>query len=96
MYLSHNLKPGHRYRLQIVSRGHRPVVGTGFQYYTYIQNRRLYVGHKPLELRGKTPLSVTFDQPISQRPAEWSMAENVVLRQGRGLTVRLFDLGTHK
>lgn len=96
LYLSHNLKPGHRYRLQIVSRGHRPVIGIGFQYFTYIQNRRLYVGHRPLNLRGTTPLSTTFSQPAGKKPSEWSLAENLMLRRGRGLTVRLFDLGAHK
>lgn len=96
LYISHNLKAGHRYRLQVVSQGHRPVVGNGFEYFTYIQNRRLYVGHKPLNLHGMTPLSTTFGQPIGTKPAEWSVTENIVLRHGRGLTVRLFDLGTSK
>lgn len=96
LYISHNLRPGHRYRLQILSRGHRPVVGTGLEYFTYIQKRRLYVGHKPFNLHGTTPMSRTFVQPGGKRPAEWSLAETLVLRRGRGLTVRLFDLGPHK
>lgn len=95
LYISQSLKPGHRYRFQIVSRAHRPVVGNGFEYFTYIQNRRLYVGHKSLDLNGTTPLSTTFGQPIGKKPGEWSITENIVLRHGRGLTVRLFDLGTH-
>lgn len=96
LYISHNLKPGHRYRLQVVSRGHRPVVGIGFQYFTYIQRRRLYVGHQPLNLHGTTPMSTTFTQPAGTKLSEWSLAENLVLRRGRGLTVRLFDLGVHR
>lgn len=96
VYLSHNLKPGHRYRLQVIARGHWPVVGSGFEYYTYFQNRRLYVGQKPLTLHGTTPVFITFRQPISRKPAEWNMAENVVLRRGHGLTLQLFDLGAAK
>jgi hypothetical protein len=96
LYISHNLRPGHRYRLEIISRGHRPVIGTGFEYFTYIQKRRLYVGHQPLNLHGTTPMSTTFTQPSGKKPAEWSLAENLVLRRGRGLTVKLFDLGAQK
>lgn len=96
VYLSHNLKPGHRYRLEVIARGHWPVVGSGFEYYTYFQNRRLYVGQKPLALHGTTPVSITFRQPISKKPAEWNMAENVVLRRGHGVTLQLFDLGVQK
>lgn len=96
VYISHNLTPGHRYRLQVVARGRQPVVGSGFEYYTFMRNRRLYVGQRPLHLSGITPVSITFSQPTGKKPAEWNMAENVTLRRGHGLTVRLFDLGAHR
>ncbi len=96
IYLSHGLLPGHRYRLQVTSSGHRPIFGYGFEYYTYISDRLLHAGSHSLQIRGTTPTSLTLTQPIGNKLAEWDFVVTVQLRTGRGMTVRLIDLGKHR
>lgn len=96
VYLSHGLAPGHTYRLQVTSGRRRAVFGFGFEYYTYVSNRRLYAGNHSLQIHGTTPASLTFSQPVGAKLAEWDFAVNIQIRTGRGLTVKLIDLGKHR
>jgi hypothetical protein len=96
LFLKHGLTSGHMYRLEVTSKGHHHVFGYGFEYYTYISNHSLYAGNRSLTVRGTTPTSVTFSQPIGNKLAEWDFAVNVQIQQSHTLTLRLFDLGKHK
>ena len=92
VYLSHSLKPGHRYRLTVTTHGRRSVDGLGIENYVFIRAGNIGTGIKPLHIRGTTPFSFTFGQPI-RHLGEWSISINVQLKAGNGLTLRLLDLG---
>jgi hypothetical protein len=95
IFLGYHLKPGHRYRVEVASRGHHSFTGFGTEIYQYVNNHTLHTGWKSLALSGVTPRSFTVNQPISNHLAGWSVAMNVQLTDARDLTVRLVDLGKH-
>jgi hypothetical protein len=95
VYLGYRLNPGHRYRVDVSSRGHHSFSGFGTEIYQYITNHVLHTGSKSMSLSGVTPHSFTIKQPVSQHLGGWSVAINCQLTDASGLTVRLVDLGKH-
>lgn len=96
VYLSRGLTPGHRYRIDVGGNGHRPFSGNGFEYLVLIQKGRLDTSNTPLSLNGTTPRSFSVTQPVSGGVHQWSVTFSVQLKSGRGLSVRLVDLGVRK
>lgn len=96
VYLPVRLTTGHRYRVEVVSSGHQKIRGNGFENYTYVSNKHLIQGTKPLSINGSTPYSLKITQPISAHLGGWILVVNVQLLSRHPLTVRVRDLGKHK
>lgn len=91
VFLMHNLAAGHRYRIDVTSSGHQKFAGYGVENYAYVSNHMLHTGIKSLTLAGATPRSFPVSQPTSNHVTEWTLAVNIQINGGPGLTVRFVD-----
>lgn len=96
VYLSRGLVPGHTYRVDVAAQGRHSFGGSGFEYLLYIQSGRLGTLNKSLKISGTTPHSFTVRQPMSSGVNAWSITLMIQLKSGRGLAVKLLDMGRHR
>jgi hypothetical protein len=88
------LASGHSYRVDVISVAKRSFTVNGYQNYSYIANKGLFEKSAGVTKRGTTPGSFTIKQPRSGKLSQWILGLQVQLSKGRGLTVRVIDLGT--
>jgi ribosomal protein L31 len=91
VFLAARLTTGHRYRIDVTSSGHRVFTGYGIENYVFVKNGQIGEGSKPLTLKGKTPWSLTLNQPISGHLGSWLLSTTVQVLGSRALTVRIVD-----
>jgi hypothetical protein len=94
--LRNGLRPDHHYEINVSSPKHWSFSGMGFENYVFTSGRQLSSGTKGLSFSGKTPFSFRLDPPRAGKLGAWIVVADIHLTEGRGLTVRLLDLGKHR
>jgi hypothetical protein len=87
------LAPGHAYRVEISSPKKHSFVVNGFQDYRYVANKMLHSSTSDVKKKGKTPGSFVIKQPHVPSLDQWILGADVSVTTGRGITVRVVDLG---
>jgi hypothetical protein len=88
------LLPRHSYRVSVTSPSKHSYVVYGNETYLYVYKGVLGSGTKDLKEEGKTPASFVLKQPYSGDMRQWLLGINVGITRGKGLTVKITDLGT--
>jgi hypothetical protein len=88
------LAPGHAYKVEITSPSKHPYLVRGFQDYRYVANKMLHSNTKDVKRKGKTPASFVLTQPRVPSLDQWILGADVSVTKGRGVMVRVVDLGT--
>jgi hypothetical protein len=92
LYLAAGLRPGHKYRIEVRTSGHKTFSGFLLEHVVGISGGRLFTDDPTKGLSGTTPRDFTIRQPVSGI-RQWGMTLQVALRHGTGVTVRILDLG---
>jgi hypothetical protein len=88
------LLPKHSYRVSVTSPKKRSYVVYGNETYLYVYKGVLGSGTKNVKQVGKTPASFVLKQPYSGDMRQWLLGISVGITRGKGLTVKITDLGT--
>jgi hypothetical protein len=87
------LVPGHSYRVNIGSPTKRSFIATGYENYAYIANKAMFQKTAGVVKKGTTPASFVLKQPRSGKLSQWILGLQVQITRGRGLSVKITDLG---
>lgn len=87
------LVPGHSYRVNIESPSKRSFIVNGYENYAYIAHKAMFQKTAGVTKKGTTPASFVLKQPRSGKLSQWILGLQVQITRGRGLSVKVTDLG---
>ena len=90
------LLTGHSYRVDISAPTKRSFVASGYENYSYIANKGMFQRTASVSKHGSTPATFVVKQPRAGKLTQWVLGLQVQITKGRGVTVRVTDLGTGK
>lgn len=94
IYLAAGLHPGHKYRIEVRTSGHKAFAGFVLEHIVGISSGHLFTDDPTKKLTGTSPRDFTIRQPVAGKIGQWGITLQIALRKGLGITVRIIDLGT--